>query len=356
MITGMCKNFRLFFSSRMMLVLLLLSMGLSILFSYELFRRADDQSKIVIGLIDEDQSALSEQFIDRARENESVSLIMEDEDTLYEMFRNREINSVFTIKKGFEQNIEAGNYQGMIRVEYPEDDGKFRIVSDMLGADLIEEICKHKTGNYYGTLDGNQKADYEAFFEQVKDGERFLYRFDMEMVSKEGESENLTTGVSIVYRQIVVAFLGILTSFLLMEAYFFVTTSRDSILYIRERCLPNGTLRYQGGAFLYYGVFLLAISGMIPLLLWLGSSSVGLHFTRKAYFMMFFWELLAGLCNYMIFYICRTFLKNELICQAVGMMYIFLTGAVSVVSLVIPQFQGIAKWIPLTHMMQQMIH
>lgn len=354
--TGMCKNFRLLFSSRGMLLLILLSAGFGILFSYELYKRADAQSKIVIGLIDEDQSELSRQLIRRVRENESVAAVMGEEEKLYRLFQNREINSVFVIKKGFEQKIRSGAYQGVIRVEYPQEDGKYRIVSDMLGADLIGDICRSLTGNYYESVTEDTKEGYEAFFEQVKQQERFHYQFAIETAGTEGAAQPLTAGVSVVYQQIVVAFLEILSSFLLMEAYFLVTVPKNSMLYLRERSLPGGSLRYQAGVFLYYGVLLVLLSALMLLLIGAASAASGVHYPMQTYFSMFFWELLAGIWNYMIFYLCRSFFKKELPCQAMGMLWIFLTGAVSVLSLVVPQLKEAGEWIVLTHMMQQMLH
>lgn len=354
--TGMCKNFRLLFSSRGMLLLILLSAGFSILFSYELYKRADAQSKIVIGLIDEDQSALSKQLIRQLQENESVAALTGEKEKLYRLFQNRELNSIFIIKKGFEQKIRAGAYQGVIRVEYPKEDGKYRIVSDMLGADLIGDICRNLTGNYYESVTEDTKEGYEAFFEQVKQQERFRYRFAIETKGTKGTAQPLTAGVSIVYRQIITAFLGILLSFLLMEAYFLVTVPKNSVLYLRERSLPGGSLRYQAGVFLYYGVLLVLLGAWMLFLIGAASAACGVHYPPQIYFSMFFWELLAGIWNYMIFYLCRSFFKKELLCQAMGMLWIFLTGAVSVLSLVVPQFREAGAWIPLTHMMQQMLH
>ncbi|MEK1831949.1 ABC transporter permease [Priestia megaterium] len=76
--------------------------------------KVQSDSKIPVALVDQDHSKMSKQVINRLQKTTEIQFISLNEEQARKQLAKNKIDSIFMFSNGFQQEVEAGNYQGVI--------------------------------------------------------------------------------------------------------------------------------------------------------------------------------------------------------------------------------------------------
>ncbi|MCH4889433.1 ABC transporter permease [Acidaminobacter sp. JC074] len=147
-------NMILFFQKRALVVLSILFPIIFFVFFSLLFTNYDDIDKIPIGLIDQDQSILSEEVVSSLNRNDALKVMSHDLEESEKLLKNNRIEAIFILKDGFSQAIKMTDYEGVIDLVYLDKSNIGPALSDIVASDLMMPISIYKAAN--------QSKKYEA--------------------------------------------------------------------------------------------------------------------------------------------------------------------------------------------------
>ncbi|MEH7358828.1 ABC transporter permease [Priestia megaterium] len=76
--------------------------------------KVQSDSKIPVALVDQDHSNMSKQVMDRLRKTTEIQFLSMNEEQARKQLAKNKIDSIFVFPNGFQQEVAAGNYQGVI--------------------------------------------------------------------------------------------------------------------------------------------------------------------------------------------------------------------------------------------------
>ncbi|MFL0472975.1 ABC transporter permease [Priestia sp. 179-F W1.4 NHS] len=76
--------------------------------------KVQSDSKIPVALVDQDHSNMSKQVLDRLRKTTEIQFLSMNEEQARKQLEKNKIDSIFVFPNGFQQEVAAGNYQGVI--------------------------------------------------------------------------------------------------------------------------------------------------------------------------------------------------------------------------------------------------
>lgn len=76
--------------------------------------KVQSDSKIPVALVDQDHSNMSKQVLDRLRKTTEIQFLSMNEEQARKQLAKNKIDSIFVFPNGFQQEVEAGDYQGVI--------------------------------------------------------------------------------------------------------------------------------------------------------------------------------------------------------------------------------------------------
>jgi ABC-2 type transport system permease protein len=76
--------------------------------------KVESDSKIPVALVDQDHSKMSTQVIHRLQTTKEIQFLSVNEEQARKQLKKNKIDSIFVFPNGFQQEVEAGNYQGVI--------------------------------------------------------------------------------------------------------------------------------------------------------------------------------------------------------------------------------------------------
>ncbi|MED4013436.1 ABC transporter permease [Priestia aryabhattai] len=82
--------------------------------SSSFLEKVQSDSKIPVALVDQDHSNMSKQVLDRLRKTTEIQFLSMNEEQARKQLAKNKIDSIFVFPNGFQQEVEAGNYQGVI--------------------------------------------------------------------------------------------------------------------------------------------------------------------------------------------------------------------------------------------------
>lgn len=82
--------------------------------SSSFLEKVQSDSKIPVALVDQDHSNMSKQVMDRLRKTTEIQFLSMNEEQARKQLAKNKIDSIFVFPNGFQQEVEAGNYQGVI--------------------------------------------------------------------------------------------------------------------------------------------------------------------------------------------------------------------------------------------------
>ena len=113
----------------------------------------EEKSKIVIGIADEDNSALSAEVIAGMKQKDLYEVVEGEETELTDRLALGELSAVCVLKKNLSKNIYRGKTNNLI-ILYETNEKEALLLPDVLAGVMMQEICMAKG---YDTLTSFEK-------------------------------------------------------------------------------------------------------------------------------------------------------------------------------------------------------
>lgn len=183
---------------------------------------ADESSAFPIGMIDEDRTSLSKELIEKVKNSDSIRVVEGSRDELDELLKDGYINSIFTVKRGYEEAVTGGNGDKMIGVICARDDRISTIVCDIVASDVVYQLSCHKSYIYYNDLPDStlSEDEYSAYIAAREADKDFKFSFDASFVSTDSAKTSKKGEAASVNIVVYISMIGGLTAFLFMPVIF----------------------------------------------------------------------------------------------------------------------------------------
>lgn len=203
---------------------------------------ADEQSRVPIGLVCEDDSALAQDLCDRLRANEALRCYELDQETLEHYLRDGYINSILIIPRNYSDKVTAGSNDKLVTIVSVEDDKTSVILGDIIAGCMIREVCINKTYLRYKSLKGSTSTMQELtdWVERIESDPDFSYGFDVvyrqvgDTAPDAGEITN-----AMLYRQAIACLLAMLMALIVFCSCNGIASEHGNSMTLRRRLLPG---------------------------------------------------------------------------------------------------------------------
>ena len=102
---------------------------------------AIEKSSIPIGIIDLDNTSMTKDIIKEIDNSEIIRVISGDKEELFNKLQKNEIFSLFIYEKGFTDKVLSLDTDEVIPYYYPSNNMVTKVVSDIVLAGMLDEIC-----------------------------------------------------------------------------------------------------------------------------------------------------------------------------------------------------------------------
>lgn len=315
----------------------------------------EEKSRIVIGMVDEDQSYLSEKLRQETGNLDLYKVVDGLEKELIAMLRANELSAVCVIPKGYESSVMEGKERNLVTI-YESSRSEALLVGDILAGILMQDICVAKG---YLTLEEycekntveNELSfqEYREYTEELLKEEGMNFRFDVEYISVEGEQVE-RPAQSLVYTQGILAVFALITGVLAMYA----VLPFQQMLHgeMKKKLLTLPVLR---GA---YAVGTAAAAFVLPVMF--SVLFLGIFSTRQGFFAEQTFSLLVCTGGYVCGIVCimlvlSCLISNKTVYQTGMLVMLFVFGIAGLVSVVEGVFipEGMTAWIPNSRFVRQ---
>lgn len=222
-------RFKTFFSDKITSLILLITVILFLVIINNLAFHAGDRSSIPIGVLDLDQSNSSKELIESLKKVPSFYVYQEREKELKKKILKNEIKAYFILNSGYEKMIQAGKTDGLIVMNYLEEDESAKVLSDIVAGEMLYRICQYKSFNRYNSLGKSIRnakeaasfvklnaIDYLEYADAFLTSPDFDFDFDTKLVQVGSPDKETEISNSVLYLEAVWGITAILLSFLVM--------------------------------------------------------------------------------------------------------------------------------------------
>ncbi|MEW4265789.1 ABC transporter permease [Priestia megaterium] len=98
----------------MLIVMIFFLPLIGTIISSSFLEKVQTDSKIPVALVDQDHSNMSKQVVNRLQKTTEIQFLSLNEEQARKQLAKNKIDSIFLFPNGFQQEVEAGNYQGVI--------------------------------------------------------------------------------------------------------------------------------------------------------------------------------------------------------------------------------------------------
>jgi ABC-type multidrug transport system permease subunit len=264
---------KLFFSRKTLVALFVVFPLLLSLVSLNFLGSDEVELKSRIGIVDEDKTELSEKLVKRLLEDETLLAVTLEGNMAMKKLLNESVTGLYTIKKGFSENIESGEAKSLIKVEYLSDNYIASGVTDIITPYFLYDVLKSITEKEvvevlqkYENLDG----DFSEIFQK-----KILYYENMDDLELEvitdtvkGEFDKPLYSPS---KEIFIRYLvSVMLIFHLVSAFYqsmALYDDRDGRIIERIRMSRVSSVGYSAGNIVGIGLMIFVISTLQFLLL-----------------------------------------------------------------------------------------
>lgn len=318
----------------------------------------DEKSSLPIGVVDLDNSRLSNELVNNLESNEAVFLYQGSIAEMDELLKDNLIYTYFVIEENYERRIMAGNTTDLCTMYYLKNNKAYSLISDIVAGESMYTICLYKGLNTYMALpepvqeeEGLRKysvKEYIAYSQELTTDSMFDFTFDIQMVSLDSKlnlpQDDITN--TVIYQQAILAILGVIQSFFIL--YLTGTIKNQESHMVRSRVHLSSISRHS----CWIGELLtLVLSASVLNIIFFTMLNKTLFQTTlgNKIALFFLMELfLIGFTGFFL-YLNQLIQKNSLY-QIIGTFIIILFGGLSFLSLigtVLPkEILNIAKFSP----------
>lgn len=179
-----CYN-KIFFKNKPLLIFSVVFPVLFYIFFTLVFTNYDDVKKIPIGLIDQDQTSLSELMVDRLRDHDSISVRSQSMSEAHGLMERNKIEAIFVLKPGFEDRIKSSDFENSIQLIYLDKSNIGPALGDIIAGTIISDLAIYKAANT--SLLYEKKYDLDQMFTKTETLAYHLYdtnTFEMDVISQ----------------------------------------------------------------------------------------------------------------------------------------------------------------------------
>ena len=176
----------------------------------------EEKSKIVIGIADEEQSALSAEVIAGMKKKDLYEIVEGEEEELTKLLAAGELSAVCVLNKSFSKNIYRGKTNNLVTI-YETSEKEALLLPDVLAGVMMQKIC---TAKGYQTLASYEKKrgkeqvmsldEYRDYVDALLAKGEMEFSFDVEYITTEGKVTEKPSQ-SVIYEQAVFAVFALMT-------------------------------------------------------------------------------------------------------------------------------------------------
>lgn len=325
-------NLKLMLNHRVATLVLIVGTFLVLGVSASLIGEAEDKSSIPIGIIDYDQSIHSRELTEKIKKIQSFYVVEDSKKGLDKSIKDERIMAYFTIKKGYEKNIESGKTKGLIDIYYLKQKAYVSILSDIFASEMIDDIAFYKSLRLYQSFDDKydliSEKEYQTYLDNIGKKYKNGFSFDIEYLNViDHKITEVTISNGLLLKQIVFDLVAVLFSFIIMFLIYSIMKENNLNRRIRLTMLNRMVLENGNVCSIMFVMGIIIIIFTSFLYYTLGFNHIGLYVstmlvaTLFCFFITEFFLLLAAL------------LKSSTSYQLVGSLFIILFGGLAGISL-----------------------
>lgn len=157
---------KIFFKNKALLLFSIFFPVLFYIFFTLIFTNYDDIQKVPIGVIDQDQSQLSQKMLADLLDHPSLSVETTSLSEADHMIKRNKIEAIFILKSGFEDGIKASDYSASIQLIYLDKSNIGPALGDIVASSIISDLAIYKAANT--SVIYEKKYDLEPLFEKTE--------------------------------------------------------------------------------------------------------------------------------------------------------------------------------------------
>jgi len=157
---------RIFFKNRTLLGFSILFPLVFYVFFTLIFTNYEDVNQVPIGVVDYDQTQLSQKLVENLKKHPSLNLVSYNLEEGKKLLNRNKIEALFLIKDGFEAKLKSGLYEGSIDLVYLDKSTIAPALGDIVAATMISDLSVYHAANYI--LKYEEKYDLDNLFKKVE--------------------------------------------------------------------------------------------------------------------------------------------------------------------------------------------
>ena len=305
----------------------------------------EEKSTIALGIVDEDETGLSGQLVERLKENRLFTVSQGGLSKELEQLGSHKVKAVLLLKSGYEEKLSAGTPEKVITI-YETEQGGVPLLRDMIAGEMMADVCTAKGYLEYRRVWQERgeppllAEEYAAYVAEGMQSGRFDFCFETDYLGG-GEKQEKPTPV-LIYRQLTFAVAAMLLSLLAVYACVPYYRIRHGKMAERSSLLPASAWTLWTGCAMGAVLLVLAFGILLVVLFSLRDGTFAGALTRFLY--------TAGFCGGIVMVAmlsarcCRTLTQYQC-----GMLFfVFVSGIFGMLSvfdgMLIPE--KAADWIP----------
>lgn len=300
-----------------------------------LFQSAEDKSRIPIGIVDLDCSAMSVNLVERVKQNATLNVLEGTKQELDKELKHQRIEGIFIIKDGYEKRIVLGDTLELVSFFYLDGNTAGLLLPDILAGEMMFDICLSKGMNmYYNLSDGTMvkedmysESKYINYIEGLAGAPEFKFTFEIETIANEIPDN------SILYIQIAFGILGMLVAFMILFMTSNIMVDKENGITSRLNTTVLSNISKNAGDILAVTVVNLFLNIGLCVIIYLTVKPLSLKNIACIYLVLFLYALEYSL----LFCLTSRFFKQMAGFQTAGSFLVIICGLVGF----LPMLDGI---------------
>lgn len=179
-----------YLKSKKLILFVLISPILFAFFVGMLFTDYSGITKLSIGVIDLDESEISNTIFNNLKQSELLNTKKIKPQDLNKSLKNNSCEAVFTLKPGFEENIKSGDFKNSIEITYLDKNLIAPAISDIFAKELLPFVARYSSYNKVDSIVKNENIALKAleFSTELLNSNSFSMKIDYNLKSTNDSS------------------------------------------------------------------------------------------------------------------------------------------------------------------------
>lgn len=229
---------KLLLSSKIIIILLILMVGLFSMLVGTLYKEADDNSRIPVALVDNDKTDVSNNIANNMKDDKILKVTMSNRDDALNDLKNGKLEVVYVIKEGLKDSIINEKYDEIVDAYYLESNTVARFLSDIFAEKILREVCLTKSINMLDlALDDNKYTskesilsdayDYGISMQEYEKNNQYYIKVNLvDSNKKDIDIEDIDN--NIVYKKMIIGIIISFTAFFLLFASISIVKDKET--------------------------------------------------------------------------------------------------------------------------------